>query len=162
MTDSTNWSPGHGNPMTSSDSQRDVVFTPFMLRVRDAVNGTSTEPTTLRFEPSGVCSIAVAVDEWFGLRAYAEHVIAEANAMLDADTERITLQDEYGTGVLAFALGWRGRRFRLLVHADTPGHTGRLEVGDDLDARPEKPVEQRALDDVIIDMLIQTWQSAGR
>lgn len=146
------------DPRKSDASQRDVVFTPFMLRVRDAVSGTSTEPAELRFEPSGTCSIAVAVDEWFGLRAYAEHMVAEANAMLDTDTERIALCDEYGTGVLAFELGWRGRKFRLLVHADAPGHTGRLEVGDDLDAQPEKPVEQRALDDVIIDMLIQARQ----
>ncbi|MDI3313832.1 MAG: hypothetical protein QJR12_05955 [Mycobacterium sp.] len=141
--------------MTSDDSQRDVVFTPFMLRVRDALSGTSAAPGTLQFEPSGTCSIAVAVDEWMELRAYAEQMIAEANAMLDADTERITLRDEYGTGVLAFELSWRGHRFRLLVHRDPLGHTARLEVGDDLHAQPEKPAGRKALDDVIVDMLTQ-------
>ncbi|MBS4730324.1 hypothetical protein MSM1_19015 [Mycobacterium sp. SM1] len=147
--------------MTSDDSQRDVVFTPFMLRVRDAVRGARTAPAKLRFEPSGTCSIAVAVDEWVELRAYAEQMIAEANAMLDADTERITLHDEYGTGVLAFELSWRGHRFRLLVHRDPLGHTAHLEIGDDLHAEPEKPAGRTALDDIIIDMLAQATQAAA-
>ncbi|MEB3022118.1 hypothetical protein [[Mycobacterium] crassicus] len=145
--------------MTSVVSQRDVVFTPFMLRVRDAVNGTSPEPTKLRFEPSGTCSIAAAVDEWFGLRTYAEHMISEANAMLDADAERIELRDECGTGVLAFELSWRGRRLRLSIDIDPPGHTARLTTGDDHHAQTEKPSDIRALDDIIIDMLIQAGEA---
>lgn len=146
--------------MTSS-SQRDVVFTPFMLRVRDAVRGVATEPLELRFERSAVCSIAAAVDEWVELRTYAEQMIAEANAMLDADTERISLEDEHGTGELAFQLGWRGRRFRLLVDRDPRGETARLEMGGAFDPRPEKPAGVRALDDLIIDMLTQASQGGA-
>ena len=64
-------------------SQRDVVFTPFMLRVREAVGHDVVAPTVLHMEASRPTLIAVAVDEWFGLRARAEHVISEANGMLD-------------------------------------------------------------------------------
>lgn len=140
-------------------SQRDVVFTPFMLRVREVAAGSPAEPTALRFEPSATCSIAVAVDEWFELRAYAEHTIAEANAMLGADTERIALRDEYGAGVLAFELGWQGHNFRLFVHADPPGHTACIKVGYDLCARPEKPAERTVLDDWVINMLTRAKRS---
>lgn len=135
-------------------SQRDVVFTPFMLRVREATAGSQTEPTVLRFEPSGNCSIAVAVNEWFELRAYAEHMIAEANAMLDPNIEPIALRDECGTGVLAFELGWQTYNFRLFVHADAPGHTGRVEIGNDPQDRAEKPAARTVLDDLVINMLV--------
>ncbi|MGH8916979.1 MAG: hypothetical protein ACRD0H_01320, partial [Actinomycetes bacterium] len=84
-------------------SERDVVFTPFMLRVRDAVSGAAAPAAGgLRMHESPVQTVAVAVDEWFGLRARAEHQIAEANAMLDPAAPRIELHDEYGTGQLAF------------------------------------------------------------
>ena len=50
-------------------SQRDVVFTPFMLRVREAVGHDVVAPTVLHMEASRPTLIAVAVDEWFGLPA---------------------------------------------------------------------------------------------
>lgn len=140
----------------TTTSQRDVAFTPFMLRVREAAAGSQAESTELRFEPSSTCSIAVAVAEWFELRAYAEHMIAEANAMLGADAERIALRDEYGTGVLAFELSCEGQNFRLFVDADAPHHIARIKVGDERWARPEKPVERTVLDDLVVNMLIRT------
>ena len=72
------------NSQTSSGprelSQRDVVFTPLMLRVRDVLDGADrSAPLRLRLSP--VHPIAAATDEWFYLRARSEQVIAEANAM---------------------------------------------------------------------------------
>lgn len=136
-------------------SQRDVVFTPFMLRVRAAVEGELGESTVLHVEPSTPDSIAVAVDEWFMLRARAEHVIAEANAMLAEDVERIGLEDEYGTGDLAFTISWRDRSVRLSVHSDTL-HTGHLQTREQGWARHSrysadtKPADQQFLEDLAV------------
>lgn len=140
-------------------SQRDVVFTPFMLRVGEVVEGSPPAPTELRMEPSNVRSIACAVDEWVELRTYAEQMVAEANAMLAPETERITLWDEFGEDVLAFQLGWREQGFRMFVNTDASGHYGQVEVGAGLQARAEKPVERTVLDDLIVNMLIRAKQA---
>jgi hypothetical protein len=140
--------------MITEISQRDVVFTPFMLRVRDAVNGNvSAGSSQMPVELSETCSIAVAVDEWVGLRTYGEHMIAEANAMLDPGSERIELLDECGAGVLAFQILWKGRGYRLFIDQSADGHRGRIEAGDEDHPISEKPADLRALDDLIIDML---------
>jgi len=144
-------------------SQRDVVFTPFMLRVRDTLESSGAAPTELRMKLSGSRSIAVAVDEWVELRTYAEHMIAEANAMLGPDDERIALCDECGDGVLAFELRRRAQRFRVFVNPDASGHRGQVEVGDDPQLSPEEPAERTVLDDLIVNMMVRAKQpSAGR
>jgi hypothetical protein len=135
-------------------SERDVVFTPFMLRVRDTVSGTTAEVARLRLAASPVETIAIAVDEWYGLRARAEHVIAEANAMLDPAAPRIELQDEYGTGQLAFVLRWGDRWARVLVAAgSSPEHTARVELQQPGGAAEVKPADLSVLEDLIIDLL---------
>ncbi len=134
-------------------SERDVVFTPFMLRVRDTVSGPAAEVGGLRLEASPVETIAVAVDEWFGLRARAEHVIAEANAMLEPAAPRIELDDEYGTGQLAFVLRWGDRWARVLVAAEpSPGHAARVELHQPGGAAGVKPSDLSVLEDLIIDL----------
>jgi hypothetical protein len=135
-------------------SERDVVFTPFMLRVRDRVSGTAAEAGRLRVEASPVETIAFAVDEWFGLRARAEHVIAEANAMLDPAAPRIELDDEHGTGQLAFVLRWGDRWARVLVAAGpSPEHAARVELQQPGGAAGVKPSDLSVVEDLIIDLL---------
>jgi hypothetical protein len=87
-------------------SQRDVVFTPFMLRVRDAIHGSdgNRRLPDLRLAPSSPKGVAEANDEWVGLRARSEQVVAEANAMLGGLAQPVQLDDEAGTGELAFVL----------------------------------------------------------
>lgn len=140
--------------MITRASERDVVFTPFMLRVRDVVSGNVAEGVApMQVEPSENSSIAVAVDEWVGLRTYAEHMISEANAMLDPGAERIELFDECGGGVLAFQIVWNGRGYRLFIDQSPDGHRGRIEAGIGSRVVAEKPADQHAIDDLIIDML---------
>jgi len=140
--------------MTGLMSERDVVFTPFMLRVRDAIRGAAAPAAGLRLEGSPAETIAVAVDEWFGLRARAEHVIAEANAMLDPAAPRIELQDEYGTGHLAFDIRWGTRWARLVVTAETPpGHAAHVELQQPGGAAGVKPADLAVLEDLIVDLL---------
>lgn len=136
-------------------SQRDVVFTPFMLRVRAAVQGELREPTVMHLASSSTESIAVAVHEWFELRTRAEHVIAEANGMLAEDAERIQLDDEYGTDELAFTISWRDRAVRLAVHADGR-HAGHVQTtergwsGHALYSADTKPANDMFLEDLAI------------
>jgi hypothetical protein len=132
-------------------NSRDVVFTPFMLHVREALTNPGTG-VDLQLLPSDVVGIAVAVDEWFGLRARAEHVLSEANGMLPAEMERIALEDEYGTGQLAFVIRWRGQATRLLVHSTEP-HTGQLLTADRGAAQPVKPADLGFLEDLVIEMV---------
>ncbi|MCC3313778.1 hypothetical protein [Nocardia africana] len=147
--------------MITEISQRDVVFTPFMLRIRAVLDsGTLPEGRRFRAERSETCAIAVAVDEWVGLRAYAEHMVAEANAMLGPGVERIELRDEYGTGVLAFELGWAGRRYRLFVRQEDR-HSGRLETGDDHNGVPQRPSGASGIDDLVIDLIAGPARAGG-
>src|SRR5687768_16475018 len=89
-------------------SQRDVVFTPLMLRVRDVLDGTDrSAPLQLRVSP--IQPLADATDEWFYLRALSEQVLAEANAMIGDRPHPVDLDDEYGTGQLGFVLRRGGR-----------------------------------------------------
>lgn len=139
-------------------SQRDVVFTPFMLRVRAALLGELSEAAVMHLEPSLPEPIAMAHDEWFYLRARAEHVVAEANGMMSDDAERIQLEDEYGTGELSFTMAWRDRRVKLGLHLDGlhKGHITTEEAGWDghkafgLDT---KPTDQMYLEDLMVAML---------
>ncbi|MDO5499927.1 MAG: hypothetical protein Q4F67_09635 [Propionibacteriaceae bacterium] len=114
----------HEYPPTARDSPHDVVLTPFMVRVREATTGGDSS-ATLVFKRSRPVQIAVATWEWFGLRTRAEHVISEANSMLDPDGDHILLEDEYGTGHLSFTLRWRDRAVRVSVDQEDI-HSGHI------------------------------------
>ena len=141
-------------------SQRDVVFTPFMLRVRATVETELKERTVLHVEPSVPEAIAVTIFEWFELRTLAEHVLSEANAMLADDAERIQLVDEYGTDELAFTISWRDRSVRLAVHEDA-GRTAHIQTtesgwtGHDRYSADTKPASDQFLEDLAVALLSQ-------
>lgn len=138
--------------VTVMESERDVAFTSFMLKIRDSLSHSDLEPVSLTREPSPVVKIAVAVDEWYSLRSYAEHVLSEANGMLAADQERILLEDEYGTDELAFSISWRGETMRFLLYRDTT-HTGQVRLSTDGPALPEKPADVTFINDLLVDMV---------
>lgn len=124
----------HEYPPTVVDSNHDVLLTPFMVRVREATTGGDSS-ATLVFRKSRPELIAVAIDEWFYLRTGAEHVISEANSMLH-ESDKITLEDEYGTGQLSFTLRWRDRSIRVAV--DRGGlHSGQV-ITESSAFRPEQ------------------------
>jgi hypothetical protein len=74
------------------ESQRDVVFTPLVLRHREAATGVDV-PVPLRLKPYTLRAVRHVNDDWVGQRARVEQVIAEANAMLNGRTELIGLDD---------------------------------------------------------------------
>ena len=133
-------------------SQRDVVFTPFMLRVRELLDGTDRS-APLRLRSSTLQPFARATDEWFYLRARCEQVIAEANAMLTGRAELVDIEDEVGTGTLAFVLQWGGRSARISM-----GQAGRqgwveLERRHARSAQPLEPEDPDVLEDLVIELL---------
>ena len=135
-----------------TESQRDVVFTPFMLRVRAALDGEDRR-TPVRLKPSATRRLAWAADEWFYLRCRSEQVIAEANAMLNGRAAVLDLTDEAGTGRLAFTLSWGGRSSCMWL-----GETGRqgwvqLERSYQPSGQPEEPADPSALEDLVIELL---------
>jgi hypothetical protein len=132
-------------------SERDVVFTPFMLRVRATLDGTDTGAPP-RLEPSRPRSRARAVDDWFALRARAEQVVAEANAM-GAGVPVVDLEDEVGTGELAFVLRVGPRWARLALRLS--GREGWVDLRRNADppGGPMEPADLAVLEDLIIDLL---------
>jgi hypothetical protein len=133
-------------------SQRDVVFTPLMLRVRDVLDGADRSvPLRLRLSP--LHPIAEATDEWFYLRARSEQVIAEANAMAVGRAAPVDLEDEFGTGQLGFVLRRGNRSVRICM-----GQAGRegwveLQRPSVADERPVEPEDQDVLEDLVVELL---------
>jgi len=136
-------------------SQRDVVFTPFMLRIRDVLDGADTA-VPLRVRSSALRPVAQATDEWFYLRARSEQVIAEANAMLTGRTTLVDLEDEYGTGQLAFVLR-RGDRSARICMGQT-GRQGWVELQRRYvdEVQPGEPEDQAVLEDLVVELLAES------
>lgn len=143
------------------ESQRDVVFTPFMLRVRAALDGEDCR-APVRLVRSAPRRLARAADQWFYLRCRSEQVIAEANAMLNGRAEPLDLDDEVGTGRLAFTLRWRDKSSAIwLGQADRQGwvqlersyQPGREPGKPEDPAEPEEPADPAALEDLVIELL---------
>jgi hypothetical protein len=140
-------------------SQRDVVFTPFMLRVRDVLDGLDSS-APLRLRPSSLHPVAATTDEWFYLRARSEQVIAEANAMLAGRAPELDLQDEYGTGELGFVLSCGEGTVRISM-----GMTGRqawveLQRPYAADAQQVEPEDPAVLEDLVVELLTANVPSA--
>jgi hypothetical protein len=135
-------------------SQRDVVFTPFMLRIRDVLDGVdSTVP--LRIRPSALRPIAEATDEWFYLRARSEQVLAEANAMLSGRVAPVDLEDEYGTDQLAFVLRWGGRSARICMGQIRRQGWVEFQRRYVDDVQPVEPEDQEMLEDLVVELLTE-------
>jgi hypothetical protein len=141
-------------------SQRDVVFNSFMLRVRDLLDGEDCS-TPLRLRPSSLHAIAYANDEWFYLRARSEQVIAEANAMLSGRAELVDLEDEYGTGVLAFLLRRGARSARISLGRAERQAWVELERPYASGVQPLEPEDPAVLEDLVVELLTESAAAAG-
>jgi hypothetical protein len=141
-------------------SQRDVVFTPFMLRIRDVLDGGDLA-VPLRLRASSLHPVAQATDEWFYLRARSEQVIAEANAMLSGRAELVDLEDEYGTGVLAFLLRRGARSARISLGRAERQAWVELERPYASRMQPLEPEDPAVLEDLVVELLTKSAAAAG-
>lgn len=145
----------HEYPKTAHDSLHDVVLTPYMVRVREAMSGGDAS-STLQYRLARPQSIALAIDQWFNLRTRAEHIISEANAMLDPGSDHISLTDEFGTGHLSFTLQWRDREVNLAVER-LGLHEGMVVLRSDeftpRDAGQVSPEGDRFMDELAVSLI---------
>jgi hypothetical protein len=133
-------------------SQRDVVFTPLMLRVRDVLDG-ADRSAPLRLRVSSIHPIAEATDTWFYLRARSEQVVAEANAMVGNRTDPVDLEDEYGTGQLGFVLRRGARSVRFCMVQSGRQAWVEMQRPAAVDEVPVEPEDPAALEDLVVEML---------
>ena len=142
-------------------SQRDVVFTPLMLRVREAMRGAAHGPgdEPVAVQVSTLHGIARANDEWVALRCRAEQVVAEANAMLPPGLPRFELSDECdmtpdGAAMLAFTVGYGIRAFRLWFTQS--GRQAWIELRRSWvdTAAPLEPADLATLEDLLVEILV--------
>jgi hypothetical protein len=133
-------------------SQRDVVFTPFMLRVRAALDGEDRR-VDLRLQPSALRAVANTTDEWVSLRARSEQVLAEANAMVQGSAAPLDLEDEAGTGELAFVLRCRERFARISMRQAGRQSWLQFQRSYAPVAKPVEPEDPQVLEDLVIELL---------
>jgi hypothetical protein len=142
-----------------AQSEWDVVYPPFMLRVRAAVGGAGGGAPRLR--PSSLRGIAAATDEWFALRCRCEQVVAEANAMLTAATAPLDLDDEFGTGQLAFVVRCGDRSARVSLTRTGRQAWVELERSYAPSHRPAEPEDLGTLEDLLVELLVGTGVGSG-
>jgi hypothetical protein len=136
-------------------AERNVAFTDFMLRVASAMEGREPAPA-LRLVPSAPRSRARAVDDWFMLRTRTEQVMAEANAMLNHQAAIFDLEDEFGTGRLAFTISRGELWIRMYLVTMDEVRQGWVVLERSASPSPGRLVEPRdpgVLEDLLIGML---------
>lgn len=100
-----------------------ACMTSFMAAVEEVLEGHRPPPPST--SPSSARCVAVAVDGQVFLRAAAEQLVSEANAVL-GDRGSIHLSDEQVEGRLGFALSYRNRGVHLST--DLSGRSGLARV----------------------------------
>jgi hypothetical protein len=133
-------------------SQRDVVFTPLMLRCREAATGVDVR-VPLRLKPCSLRAVRHANDDWVGQRARAEQVIAEANAMLNGRTELIGLDDRIGADCLAFTVSRLDRTAEITLRFVDRQAWLELERSYAPSTAPVELVELQVLEDLVIELI---------
>jgi hypothetical protein len=91
-------------------------MTPFMLRVAELLESDPDVPVPAPSTvPSRITRVNAGTDRQVALRALAEQLMCEANAVLGADGDQMSLRDELFDGRLGFAVAYRGRTARVVT-----------------------------------------------
>jgi hypothetical protein len=130
-----------------------------MLRVAELVGepAEADEPLTYRTRPSAPVPVNLGADRHVAVRALAEQLMCEANAVLTASDDHLALVDEAVPDELRFSVEFRGRAVRISTAFGHGVAIGRL-VGDGVE-----PGEPRELPDAdaVADLLLTLLSSAG-
>ncbi|MGW7410442.1 hypothetical protein ACWGI9_43415 [Streptomyces sp. NPDC054833] len=133
-------------------------MTPFMLSVaevlgQDPAAGAPPVPGTRPSEPT---STGTGADRQVAVRALAEQLVCEANAVLAEADDHLALTDELSVGELAFSVHYRGRTARVSTRFSDGTAYGRL-VGDGLTAtEPRELNGPEALTDLLLMLLVES------
>ncbi|MCU0265816.1 MAG: hypothetical protein MUC45_06815 [Actinomycetia bacterium] len=133
-------------------------MTPFMLRVAELVESEDLDvplpvPATV---PSQRRSLIGGAEYQVGIRALAEQLVCEANAVLGDDGDQMSLTDEVVDDQLVFTVGYRGRAARVATRFSDGRAEARL-VADGIPAdEPRELAGTEALPDLLILLLAES------
>lgn len=142
-------------------------MTPFMIRVAELMEIDVTDPEALEelealapmpnTRMSQRINTSHGADRHVAIRALAEQLVCEANAVITNQADHLTLADEVLAQELAFVVGFRGRGARVSMTFVGDQAFGRL-VGDGFES--DLPRELESADDVP-DLLIRLLVESG-
>ena len=133
-------------------------MTAFMQRIATIV-GSDTEPAKIPMPTTRISeriATGTGADRQVAIRALAEQLVSEANAVLDQSDDRLALTDETLPSELAFQVRYRGRAARVsTTFAD--GTAYGLLVGDGFESElPQELDGPQALPDLIVRLLLES------
>ncbi len=133
-------------------------MTPFMVRVAEVVEAEVDPdelpmPTLQATRPWG---IGEGTERQIAIRAQAEQLVCEANAVLVGAGDHLSLDDEVGGEELAFSIRYRGRAAR--VSTSYFGHQAYGQIiADGIEAgEPRELVGPEALPDLIMLLILES------
>lgn len=136
-------------------------MTPFMMRVLDLLDA-DPDQVDIEVAPLPLTRIShkiatsTGADRHVAIRALAEQLLCEANAVLPVGDGHLTLADDILPDELAFTLGYRGRGARVSTTFRDGTAFGRL-VGDGFESEiPHELEGPDALPDLLIRLLVES------
>lgn len=144
-------------------------MTPFMIRVAELLGTVEQDGDIEVPMPNTRVSQRIATgtgaDRQVALRAYAEQLVSEANAVLDSHRatgdHMLTLFDETLPSELAFNVGYAGRAARVSTTFEDGTAYGRL-VGDGFESDLPRELEgPDALPDLLVRLLVESGISSA-
>jgi hypothetical protein len=134
--------------------------TPFMIRIAELIGAETDsvdEPLQYRTRSSSPVLASVGADKHVAIRALAEQLVCEANAVLAEAEDHLGLFDEATDAELAFSVTYRQRAVRFSTRF-TDGRAFARLVGDGIG-----PGEARELDgpEAVADLLVLLLVTAG-
>ena len=126
-------------------------MTPFMLRVADLVEGEAAP--SVGTEASEVRPIAAGADHQMMVRALAEQLVSEANAVLRESGDVIDLVDDSAPGELAFTLTYLDRTVRVQTLLAGRTALGRLSAPGVPDGESRQLTSEGEVEAVLLQLL---------
>lgn len=124
-------------------------MTPFMWRVAELVGAETDDMPQVATTPSVFRSVSEGADRQGEMRALAEQLVSEANAVLSAASESMTLDDELEPDSLSFVIGFAGRQARITTRIADKRSFGQL-IGEGAEGADPQELADDALEELIL------------
>ncbi|MBK6870445.1 MAG: hypothetical protein IPJ14_11620 [Kineosporiaceae bacterium] len=135
-------------------------MTPFMLRIAELIGAETDEvdePLAYKTKLSNPELASVGADKHVAIRALAEQLLCEANAVLADNDDHLGLFDEATNAELAFSVTYRQRAVRFSTRF-VDGKAYAQLVGDGVEPGPPRELDGP---DAVADLLVLLLVSAG-
>jgi hypothetical protein len=122
----------------------------FMHRLAEALGGEAPELPMPAMRPSAPEAFIIGSDRHVALRAYAEQLVSEANAVIAEPVSHLILFDEVGGDELAFTITCNSHAARVATRFAGGHATGQIVSEDLPNEQPFELSGTEALPDLII------------